>query len=140
MQANSGESFSCNFLSEIPIELLQKEYNKAIMEAFEYRYDTLQIPQYYKYMMDDYRIYYNNRLNDRVHDVEKMLEVYLQSNNFRVTDLDDTRDQFKMVFEKMKDNATYYRLKSVHCYDIIEHPEFSKTTKIIKRAKDFFAK
>lgn len=127
-------------MSEIPIDCLQKEYNKAVMDAFEYMYDPLQLPQYYKYMQDDYRIYYSNRMNDRVNDVEKMLEVYLKSNNFRVTDLDDTKDQFKMVFEKMKDNANYYRLKSVHCYDIIEHPEFSKTPKIIKRAKDFFAK
>lgn len=76
MQA-SGESFSCNFLSEIPIHMLQKEYNKAIIDAFEYKYDTLQPPQYYKYMQDDYRIYYSNRLNDRVHDIENMLEVYL---------------------------------------------------------------
>lgn len=41
MQNNSGESFSCNFLSEIPIDCLQKEYNKAVIDAFEYRYDTL---------------------------------------------------------------------------------------------------
>ena len=64
----------------------------------------------------------------------------MKSNHFHSSDLNATKDQFKMVFDVMKDNANYFRLKSVHCYDIIEHPTFSKTPKIIRRAKAFFSK
>jgi hypothetical protein len=69
-----------------------------------------------------------------------MLGVYMTNKNFGPSALNATREEFKRVFEVMKEDANYYRLKSVHCYDIIEHPTFSKTPKIIKRAKAFFSK
>lgn len=50
LKALGGESFSCNFLSEISIENLQKEYYKSVDEAYEYRYDPFSPPQYCQYM------------------------------------------------------------------------------------------
>lgn len=35
----------------------------------------------------------------------------------------------------MKDDVNYYRIRSVYCYDILEHPDYFKTKKIIKRMR-----
>ena len=48
-----------------------------------------------------------------------------------------TAKDFEIVFEALKAEADYYRIKSTYCYDIQDHPDFLKSSKIIKRIKDY---
>lgn len=51
-----------------------------------------------------------------------------------------TMKDFELVFESMKAEANYYRIKSVYCYDIQDHPDYLKSSKIVKRIANYTKK
>ena len=48
-----------------------------------------------------------------------------------------TKEDFALLYEAMKNEANYYRLKSVYCYDIMEHPTYQKLKKTIKKIREY---
>ena len=51
--------------------------------------------------------------------------------------LNMTQQDFEIAFNALKQEANYFRLKSVYCYDISEHPMYKKTPKIMNRIRNF---
>ena len=49
--------------------------------------------------------------------------------------MNDTQPKFQKIFEAMKNEANYYRLRSVYCYDVTQHPEFNKVEKAINKLR-----
>ena len=48
-----------------------------------------------------------------------------------------TQQDFAIVLDAMKNEANYFRIKSVYCFDIMEHPTYQKLKKIIRKIRDF---
>ena len=54
--------------------------------------------------------------------------------------LNMTMKDFDLVYESMRAEANYYRMKSIYCYDIQDHPDYkiaSKTSKKISKLAQY---
>ena len=46
--------------------------------------------------------------------------------------INKTADDFNLLFEDMKNEASHFRLKSIYSYDILDHPDYAKLRRIVK--------
>jgi hypothetical protein len=123
LKTTSGESFSCNIYSEISIENLKKEHEKVLFELFDYKFNESDPPLYKTSL--EYRHAFRKVLLMKSDAMKKEIRKYIKEKGLR--SLNDTNDDINTVFEAMKNEANYYRLKSIHCFDIMEHPTYQKT-------------
>lgn len=49
--------------------------------------------------------------------------------------LNRTNDDFCVAIQALKNVPDYYRIRSVYCFDIVEHPDYLKTKKILARIR-----
>eukprot|EP00356_Strombidium_inclinatum_P014745 CAMPEP_0170497826 /NCGR_PEP_ID=MMETSP0208-20121228/25928_1 /TAXON_ID=197538 /ORGANISM="Strombidium inclinatum, Strain S3" /LENGTH=162 /DNA_ID=CAMNT_0010774771 /DNA_START=4085 /DNA_END=4569 /DNA_ORIENTATION=- len=159
MKRMMGESFSVNIYSEISIENLRKEYMKTVYEIIDYKINLRNEALFTHLMEADYRGEFRKRLKEKMKTVKLVLRDHIKARGLRPefegdvfrgwaikeTNEDEQYDfanmssntdrDFNLAFENMKNEANYYRLRSVYCYDIMEHPTFKQTTKIVARIR-----
>ena len=131
-----GESFSVDFYKEINVMSLQKEYNKTVLELIDYRV-VRKAPMVFPNPIEkDYRLHYRTRLVDKLKTIKLQLRKYIKERKLapplgpaskhdwvehpEIDDADRTQEDFELVVSALKTEGSYYRLKSVYCYDILE--------------------
>ena len=155
-----GVSFSTNLYDEISIDHLRQEYQKNVTELCDYYIDrSLSLNYANPLAYGDYRDFLRERLVAKHREIKKMLMSYIKTRGLR-PDIDDpnagwatvrsadieaqedlrinmTQQDFEIAVNAMKQEADYFRLKSVHCYCISEHPTYNKTSKVVSKIRDF---
>ena len=145
-----GESFSTNIYEEISIQSLHKEYNKTVYEILDYRVDKKQEMRYLNFIKEDYRANFRRRLLDKLKVMKMTLHSYIKKRhlidanafdkfqgwidvnesqmeemNMMSDRLNCTQTDFGLVKTDMENEVNNFRLKSVYCYDFMEHPQYN---------------
>ena len=143
-----GESFSCDFYKEIDVHNLQKEYNKTIIELIDYKVKPSTSMIFVNPIIKDYRLQYREQLIKKCKAIKDQLKLYVQDQNLRpkkqntmdwveddYNDHDRTQEDFALVASALKTEGSYYRLKSVYCYDILE--QYDQVKKVTMKLRKF---
>ena len=139
-----GENFSTNIYQDISLENLRKEYDKTLIELTDEQYDKTSPMKYVNHLEDgeDYRAWYRQRCLQKLSEIKKVVQGHIMERNlrppmFQANNLNTTANDFDLAQKSMKSEANYFRLRSIYCFDILEHPTYVKANKVLKRIRRF---